>query len=235
MTLHEAIEKLLKQKGTMTTVEISSELNKNKWYQKKDGSAIAPSQIHARARSYPNIFDRDGSTILLADKTIEQPKKHKTIRKGENENKKSKRTDSDENYVLGLCDQILELKSSRQHKFDFLRGDTNSFEQSVRLPVDGYYQTLNLIVEYHERQHTENVKFFDKPNKMTISGVPRGEQRKIYDQRRRYILPKHGIQLIEISYSDFNHNRQKRILRDQKKDIEVVKMKLKKNDHLKMI
>ena len=36
MTLHEAIEKLLRQKGrAMTTTEIASDLNKNKWYQKR--------------------------------------------------------------------------------------------------------------------------------------------------------------------------------------------------------
>ncbi len=51
---------------------------------------------------------------------------------------------------------------------------------------------------------------------MTISGVHRGEQRKIYDERRRDILPKNGITLIEFSYSDFNHDRQKLIIRDQK-------------------
>jgi hypothetical protein len=29
------------------------------------------------------------------------------------------------------------------------------------LPVDGFYPTLNLGVEYHERQHPERVGFFD--------------------------------------------------------------------------
>ncbi len=66
MTLHEAIEKLLWQTGrSMTTQQIADELNKNGWYQKKDGSAIGPFQIHGRTRNYSNIFDRDGSTVLL--------------------------------------------------------------------------------------------------------------------------------------------------------------------------
>lgn len=58
---------------------------------------------------------------------------------------------------------------------------------------------------------------------MTISGVHRGEQRKIYDERRRDVLPKNDITLIEFSYSDFNHDRQKRIIRNQKQDSEVVR------------
>lgn len=78
MTLHEAIEKLLRQNNrTMTTQEIADELNKNGWYQKKDGSEIQAFQIHGRTRNYPSIFDRDGSTVFLvgqANKKVATPK-----------------------------------------------------------------------------------------------------------------------------------------------------------------
>lgn len=130
----------------------------------------------------------------------------------------SKQSDSDENYVLDLCDEVLNRKGSRQHRFDFLVGDAGH-----KLPVDIYYSDLNLVIEYREYQHTNEVTFFDKPNVMTVSGVSRGEQRKLYDQRRRDVLPKHGIQLIEIDYSDFNFDGRKRILKDEEKDLEVVK------------
>lgn len=73
---------------------------------------------------------------------------------------------SDEYYVIDLCDEILGQKSSRQHRFDFLKGDTG-----IMLPVDAFYAKLNLVVEYHECQHTESVSLFD--NKRTVSGVPR--------------------------------------------------------------
>ena len=102
------------------------------------------------------------------------------------------RKNSDEHYVIDLCDEILGLKASRQHTFDFLRGDG---EPGRKLPVDAYYPNLKLVVEYKERQHTESVAFFNK--KTTVSGVSRDEQRRIYDQRRRNVLPKHGIQLIK--------------------------------------
>ena len=126
--------------------------------------------------------------------------------------------DKDENYVLDLCDKVLNQRASRQHKFDFLLGDAGT-----RLPVDAYYESLNLVIEYRERQHTEAVGFFDKPDKMTVSGVHRGEQRKLYDERRRKVLPENGIKLIEISYSDFNYDNQKRIIRNPEDDLDVVK------------
>jgi len=70
MTLHEAIEKLLRQTGRpMTTQQIADELNKNGWYQKKDGSKIQAFQIHGRTKNYANIFDRDGSTVSLIGQT----------------------------------------------------------------------------------------------------------------------------------------------------------------------
>ena len=72
MTLHEAIIKLLIETGRqMTTQEIAKELNHNGWYQKRDGSNISAFQIHGRTRNYPQYFDRDGSTVSLAENSKE--------------------------------------------------------------------------------------------------------------------------------------------------------------------
>ncbi|MBR3980958.1 MAG: hypothetical protein IKJ98_07350 [Bacteroidales bacterium] len=132
--------------------------------------------------------------------------------------KRKSRADSDEYYVIDLCDEVLGHKASRQHRFDFLTGDTGK-----RLPVDAYYEDLNLVVEYYERQHSEPIPYWDK--KMTASGVTRQEQRKIYDERRRIILPQHGIKLVVINYFDFGTS--KRILRNKAYDIKVVRNLLK--------
>ncbi|MGI0105611.1 hypothetical protein [Salinimicrobium sp. WS361] len=134
---------------------------------------------------------------------------------------KTARQNSDEAYVLDLCDEILGQKASRQHKFDFLKGDSGR-----RLPVDAFYEELKLAVEYRERQHSEAVSHFDKPHKITVSGVHRGEQRKIYDQRRRELLPKNDIRLIEIDYTQFEYDGRKRIVRDRERDLEVLKATL---------
>lgn len=169
-------------------------INTNWYFQRTKGAAIAP-----------------------------KPKKEIVQNVGRNEQKKNVFKHRDEDYVLDLCDEILQIKGSRQHKFDFLVGDSGR-----KLPVDIYYPTLNLVIEYREYQHSNEVLFFDKPDKMTVSGVSRGEQRKIYDQRRRDVLPKQGIQLIEIDFTDFAYDRKNRIVRDRAKDLEVVKNKLRK-------
>lgn len=127
------------------------------------------------------------------------------------------RKNSDEYYVIDLCDKVLGVKASRQHTFDFLRGDG---KRPRKLPVDAYYEDLKLVVEYRERQHTESVPFFNKTS--TVSGVSRDDQRRIYDQRRRDVLPQHGIRLVEISYADFKHDKRKCLIRDPKADIEII-------------
>ena len=72
MTLHEAIIKLLEETGRqMSTQEIADELNLNGWYQKRDGSEISAFQIHGRTRNYPQYFDRDGNSVMLAANTKE--------------------------------------------------------------------------------------------------------------------------------------------------------------------
>lgn len=133
----------------------------------------------------------------------------------------SSRSTSDESYVIDLCDEVLNQKAQRQYRFDFLKGDSGT-----KLPVDAYYPSLNLVVEFKEKQHTEEVKFFDRRH--TVSGVGRGEQRKLYDQRRRDILPQYGIKLIELDYSDFEYTRGKKLVRIKEEDLKVIINKLKK-------
>jgi len=133
----------------------------------------------------------------------------------------STRTESDENYILDLCDEVLNKKGIRQYRFDFLRGDTG-----VKLPIDIYYPELNLVIEYREYQHDNPVKHFDKPDILTVSGVHRGEQRKSYDQRRRDVLPQNGIQLIEFSFTDFQFYNRHRIVRSKERDLNLVKTRI---------
>lgn len=155
--------------------------------------------------------------IITQDKTKNVPKKTETEKTSQN------KSDKDEQYVIDLCDEVLKQNASRQHRFDFLLGDAGT-----KLPVDSYYDPLKLVIEYREKQHTEEVKHFDKPDVMTVSGVHRGEQRKIYDERRREVLPKNGIKLVELSYSDFEFDSSKRIIRNRERDIEIVKKVLMK-------
>ncbi len=127
---------------------------------------------------------------------------------------------SDESYIIDLCDEALNQKAIRQHRFDFLLGDSGT-----RLPVDAYYPSLNLVIEFNEKQHTESVSFFD--NHPTVSGVNRGEQRRIYYQRKCDLLPRHGIKLIEFDYSEFEQTRAKKLVRYKSEDLKVITRKLK--------
>lgn len=135
--------------------------------------------------------------------------------------KRAGRTASDEHYVLGLCDQLLGEQSLRQHRFSFLTGDAGT-----GLPVDAYYPALKLVIEYQERQHTDAVDFWDK--KITASGVSRAEQRRVYDQRRKAVLPENGINYLVIGYQELVHKASsKKLLRDIHEDTLVLKGRLK--------
>lgn len=68
MTLHKAIQQLLMQTGQpMSSADITKILNKNKWYNKKDGSEITAFQIHGRTKNYPQYFHRKGSEVSLVE------------------------------------------------------------------------------------------------------------------------------------------------------------------------
>jgi hypothetical protein len=84
--------------------------------------------------------------------------------------------------------------------------------------------SLGLAVEYRERQHTEPVGFWDR--KPTLSGCTRGEQRRRYDERRRIVLPQHGIRLVELDFTMFAHDGRKRLRLDRVADEVVVRSRL---------
>ncbi|WP_207453766.1 hypothetical protein [Desertivibrio insolitus] len=139
----------------------------------------------------------------------------------------ARRADSDEHYVIDLCDAILGLTASRQHRFDWLRGDPSPSRPSgTTLPVDAFYEELGLVVEYAERQHDEAVVFFDKPDRMTVSGVHRGLQRALYDQRRRDLIPEHGLRLLTIAAADLDHDTRGRLRRNTEADRFVIEAML---------
>ena len=93
MTLHEAMKQLLLQQGQpMTPRQIALALNKNGWYQKKDGSTIQAYQILGRTRKYATLFEYDGKLIsLIGDSAI----KASTIEKGKSIKRVAKPTTVD--------------------------------------------------------------------------------------------------------------------------------------------
>jgi hypothetical protein len=134
------------------------------------------------------------------------------------------RANSDEHYILGLCDEVLDVPGVRQARFDWLRGDpTPRLHSGVKLPVDGYWPDLRLVVEFQEEQHSAPSPFFDRRH--TVSGMGRGEQRRRYDERKRTLIPEHGLRLVVIEKSAFTL-KSRRIDRDRTRDLEVVRRHL---------
>ena len=58
-----------------------------------------------------------------------------------------KRADSDESYILNLCDEILGVKAVRQKRFDFLRGDPRLMQEDWPETYTMLY--LQVLVEMH--------------------------------------------------------------------------------------
>lgn len=227
MTLHEAILFVLQKYGPLGCTDIADKIRRHNLYRQKEGGYAPSGQITARIKNYPHLFSRQGSLVLvkgIGGAPI-QPLKGTgaaPIPPSANGTPRKKR---DEDYIIDLCDEILRCKASRQHRFDFLLGDPNAQGKRTRLPVDAYYEPLNLVIEYRERQHTESVPIMDQ--RSTISGVARAEQRRIYDKRREEILPEHGIELIILSFDQFRCDSQKRLRRDPVADRAVIRAKLK--------
>jgi hypothetical protein len=128
------------------------------------------------------------------------------------------RAASDEYYVIDLCDEVLGVAALRQHRFPWLLGDVSpTTGRRAPLSVDAYWPDLNLVVEFYERQHEGAVTFFDKPDRLTVSGMHRGLQRALYDERRCELIPQHGIGLVIVTLDHFEHRRGK-IIRNPARD-----------------
>lgn len=99
---------------------------------------------------------------------------------------------NNEAKAIKLVAKILGARKIEINKgvFDWLEGDTG-----MRLRVDAWFPNENLVLEYHGIQHF-------KPSKLMDKRKGRAEQRKRYTLLRQKLIPKHGINLIEIRYDE---------------------------------
>ena len=128
----------------------------------------------------------------------------------------------DGHYVLDLCDEVLRQQASREHCFEWLLGDPGRDGRRRQLPVDGYYEALRLVIEYRERQHEQpGPRHWNKP---TISGVPRDQQRRRYDERRDLEIPARGFRLVTITPQQLDSTPRGRLRRrDRAADLAAVR------------
>lgn len=139
------------------------------------------------------------------------------------------RSKSDSDYVIDLCDTILEKRSHRQKTFGFLLGDVHKDGKTqTRLPIKAFYEDLKIAIEYRKFQFEKPIIDEEEIEKETVSGMSRDEQQKRYDLRRSETLQENNIKLINIKYSDFSCDEKNRIVRDNDKDMKTLQNILSK-------
>lgn len=174
----------------------------------KEGELDKIPAVHVERRS-ENMYwylVREGEEYSPSEIISPITKKEKGIKSIEN---------SDEFYLVNLCDELLKEKASRKHTFDTLLGRLHKKGKTrTKLPLDAYYEGLKLVIEFFEKKDTDE------------SGE-REAQRKFYDQRKKDVLEKKKISLIEINYALFECNSDGRLIREKENDCRVLKGILK--------
>ncbi|PHS10951.1 MAG: hypothetical protein COA88_01305 [Kordia sp.] len=164
--------------------------------------------VHAERRS-ENVYwylVREGKEYSPSEVISSLTKKEKGVLNIEN---------SDEFYLVNLCDDLLKEKASRKHTFDTLLGKLHKKGKTrTKLPLDAYYEDLKLVIEFFEKKDTDE-------------SSEREAQRKYYDQRKKDVLEKKKISLIDINYALFECNENDRLVRDKNNDCIVLKGILK--------
>jgi len=201
------------EKNGMPLRRVFRELNKAKSLDKIP-------RLHAE-RSGENTYwylVREGATYTPKDP------KDTGIPKGQQ--RRAARGNSDEYYLINLCDDLLKQRASRQHKFGFILGDMHKDEKTrTALPVDAYYKEAKLVLEFLKIED-DGIEL-GKPGRKTISGVDRAEQRKIYALRKRKGLEAKDIPLIEIDFKTFELDADNKLARNRDADEEILKNLLK--------
>ena len=100
--------------------------------------------------------------------------------------------------AIELVAKILRTRKIVRNKgvFEWLRGDKRkNGRKGLKLRVDAWFPEENLVLEYHGIQHF-------KPSKLMDRRKGRAAQRRKYTWRRQILIPKHGINLMEIRYDE---------------------------------
>lgn len=104
-------------------------------------------------------------------------------------------------YVIDVLEDILGEPAERERSFPWALGDlSRKTGKRSPLPFDAVWLSRGLIIEVDENQHREPVRFWDKPDVLTVSGVSRGEQRAIYAARKRAAARAAGFIVVAIPW-----------------------------------
>lgn len=127
---------------------------------------------------------------------------------------------SDEFYLVNLCDELLEQTASRKHTFDTLVGNLHKRGKGrSKLPLDAYYEDLKLVVEFFRKD-----KDFDELDKKEQA---RMIQIKRYNELKKKAILKKDLRLIEINYASFECNETNKLIRNTEDDKLILRGVLK--------
>lgn len=127
---------------------------------------------------------------------------------------------SDEFYLVNLCDELLGQEGSRKHMFDTLVGKLHKRGKGrTKLPLDAYYEDLKLVIEFSRK----DVDFdaLDKKEQARMIQV------KHYDKLKKKAILKKDLRLMEINYASFECNETNKLIRNTEDDKVILKGLLK--------
>lgn len=127
---------------------------------------------------------------------------------------------SDEYYLVNLCDELLGQRASRKHTFDTIVGNLHKLRKGrTKLPLDAYYEDLKLVIEFFEKRVSDD--------ELDEKAKARMEQIKYYDEIKKKAILKKEFHLIEIHYAFFECDENDKLIRNTENDIIVLKGILK--------
>jgi hypothetical protein len=130
-----------------------------------------------------------------------------------------KRSNSDEVYIIGLLDELLNETGSRKHTFDYLLGDYHQNGKTrTKLPIDLYYVNLKLALEIVEHPEKRKNVIEAKEEKLTVSGVSRADQRLKYFFRKKNTMANKDKAFIEIPLEKFEVDDAFQLIRNKEND-----------------
>jgi len=127
---------------------------------------------------------------------------------------------SDEYYLVNLCDELLQQKASRKHTFDTLVGNLHKRGKGrTKLPLDAYYENLKLVLEFFRKNEiTEELDEEEKARKAQI---------KYYNQLKKKAILTKKLRLVEINYASFECDAENKLVKNSESDRSVLKGILK--------
>jgi hypothetical protein len=158
-------------------------------------------------------FVKEGEKFEHKDSTYKKSTKVKT-----------EREDTDEYYLINICNEVLNEKALVQHTFDTLVGDLHKNGKSkTNIPLDAYYEIRNLVIEFIEVPNAESDALIEKSKRITASGITRAEQRIKYNKRKRTFLNNKRINVVDIEFAFFDCSQDYKLIRNKEKDTAIIK------------